>query len=643
LKGLRNKKGVLLWGFGGVGKTNLAAHAAYYASRWFKDGVIWLHVGQSDVYALCDGIARALNDDQLQRLPAHEKPDAVRRLLGGKRAFLVLDNVVSESTLREAPALCPSTIGLIATSRQNSASYGVRVELRSLEYRHARLLFCKRADLPSSKADDPNIAAICQAWKGYPLGIVLSAGRFLEHNLPLDRLVHHLRQIRLPDESLKYVSPELDQVHTLLENHFQPLTPKEIVLLNTIANNFGKSIRLAFLANIAQLSELEAETALGNLVRAALVTSSNGYYAVHDIIREALLVRMPAKENLRLKLQIAKNLEVFLESRLSFEGRWCVAPPKAWHEVEPEFDNCMGAIQWCLEHSHLKLAWNLYRLIDYPLGNLGYWDQEDQICKEVIAKAGYFDPGQTAWWKLNTLAFTHWERDETDEAEALTQEAWEIFSGLNDKIGIGEAVLMKANILVYKLKHDAKKNLARYKEMLAQTQFLFEQAIATFESQKDLRNLARAEGDFADYWYYSCDRPEIALTHCQRSIGIYSQLDEEEGLTLSQPPLCDIYISLGDLVKAEAMLEPMRLAARKLGRPDFEPQVDWSEADLREHQGDKLIRKKNKRKALAFYRKSLKAATRCKEAFVRIRMPFEARELLMQERRLKSKIKKLSH
>jgi ATP/maltotriose-dependent transcriptional regulator MalT len=110
---------------------------------------------------------------------------------------------------------------------------------------------------------------------------------------------------------------------------------------------------------------------------------------------------------------------------------------------------------------------------------------------------------------------------------------------------------------------------------------------------------------------------------------------------MAQPPLCDIYIGLGQYTKAEAMLQSMREEARRLGRPDFEPQVDWSEAELREKQGDNQLAHKNKRKALAYYRKSLIVATRCRKAFAQVKLPYETRVLQKQEQRLKRKIGKL--
>ena len=109
---------------------------------------------------------------------------------------------------------------------------------------------------------------------------------------------------------------------------------------------------------------------------------------------------------------------------------------------------------------------------------------------------------------------------------------------------------------------------------------------------------------------------------------------------MAQPPLCDIYIGLGEYDKAEAMLQPMRAAATKLGRPDFEPQVDWSEAELREKQGDALV-KKSKRKALAYYRMGAAAAARGRKAFAQVRLPHETKELQAIEQRLRRKIKKL--
>jgi len=641
LAGLKARKAVLVWGIGGVGKTNLAAHAAYRASQWFKDGVIWIQVGQGDILALCDGLARALGDESLPRLPVTEKIDAARRLLAGRHALLVLDDAREQKTLKGIPSLCPPNVGLLVTSRQNVAAFRNRVELKPLPHPQARLLFCQRADLPKSMADDPAVDAICRKWDGYPLGIVLTAGRKTTEGLPLERLAEHLRQVSLPGERPAYLSPDLNEVHTLLEDHFQPLAPAELSLLDLIAANFGKSINLTILAQAVQLSELETETVLGNLVKAALVIPTGGRYSIHDVVRDALLARLPTPELAQTRLQISKGLEQYLTQKLPFEGRWCIAPPAVWRELEPDFENCLGAIRWCLANSHIRLAWNFFRLVDYPLGSLGYWDQEAQICQEIIAQVGDIDLGQTAWWKANVLGFIHWERGESKEAHSLAQEAREAFAALNDPLGMAEVNLLKANIITYELAEAKLKHPKIDGALATQARDLFEQAITAAEVHHDHRILAHALGDFTDYWYFLLERYDVALPYCQRSIEIYTQLGDEESLILAQPPLCDIYIGMGDYAKAEAMLEPMREAARQLGRPDFEPQVDWSEAKLREKQGDAQRARKSKRKALAFYRKGLTAATRCRKAFTKVKLPYEAEVLKAQERRLKSKIRHL--
>lgn len=641
LAGLKARKAVLVWGIGGVGKTNLSAHAAYRASQWFKDGVIWIQVGRSDILALCDSLGRALGDDSLPRLPISEKIDAARRLLASRQALLVLDDVREQKTLKSIPDLCPPTIGLLATSRRNVAAFHNRIELKPLPHPQARLLFCQRADLPRGMAEDPAVDAICRKWGGYPLGIVLTAGRKTTERMPLERLAEHLRQVSLPGEKPAYISPELNEVYTLLEDHFQPLAPAELSLLNLIAANFGKSISLTILAQTARLSELETETLLGNLVKAALVTPSGGRYSIHDVVREALLARLPTPELAQTRLQISEGLEQYLTQKLPFEGRWCVAPPAMWRELEPDFENCLGAIRWCLANSHIRLAWNFFRLVDYPLGSLGYWDQEAQICQEIISQAGDIDLGQTAWWKANVLGFIHWERNETKEAHSLAQEAREAFATLDDSLGMAEVNLLKANIITYELAEAKLKKPNIDEALVAEARNLFEQAIAAFEAHYDYRNLARALGDFTDYWYFLLEHYDVALPYCQRSIEIYTQLNDEESLILAQPPLCDIYIGLGEYAKAEAMLAPMREVAGKLGRPDFEPQVDWAEADLREKQGDAQRARKSRRKALAFYRKGLTAATRCRKAFAKVKLPYEAEVLQAQERRLKRKIRQL--
>jgi tetratricopeptide (TPR) repeat protein len=488
-------------------------------------------------------------------------------------------------------------------------------------------------------ADDPNVDAICRTWGGYPLGLVLSAGRVATEKLPLDRLVQHLRRISLPGEAAGYVPPERVQVNELLEDHFQPLTPVEKRVLDGLAAGFGKALTLPLLAAAAGLDELEVETSLGGLVKAALVGVGAGRYTIHDVVREAVIRRLPAGELRRLRLNLAQSLERHLAGRLAFEGRWCVSPPSVWREVEAEFENCLGAIRWSLEAGERRLAWNLFRLVDYPLGSLGYWDEEVAVCQQVIAACGDLDPGQTAWWKALVLGFTHWQRNETQPAEALAEEAGHAFAALDDEPGLADVQLFRANILTYRLMEMPPRSRQR-PAGIAEARELFEQAIAVFERRQLTRNLAHALGDYADYWDMLAGRPERALEYCRRSVELYTRFGDEEGLTLAQPSLCDIYINLGRLAEAEAMLPAMRVAVERLGRPEIIPQVDWSEAALRLAQGE--APGTPKRRALKFFRQGLAAATRSRLAYARLNLPYEVRVLQGLERRLRNRLRKLT-
>ncbi|MBZ0275731.1 MAG: DUF4062 domain-containing protein [Anaerolineae bacterium] len=123
---------LLLQGFGGIGKTALAA---WIARGYLQNGdspVLWLEAKNAEVRALLEGLARAVDESQV-RAVAGQSPDgqrqAVRSLLRAAGVKLVvLDNAWNAGALKAALDAIPTGIPVLVTSRHRLPA-AVRLEV----------------------------------------------------------------------------------------------------------------------------------------------------------------------------------------------------------------------------------------------------------------------------------------------------------------------------------------------------------------------------------------------------------------------------------------------------------------------------------------------------------------------------------
>jgi tetratricopeptide (TPR) repeat protein len=114
---------VLLQGFGGMGKSALAATIA---ANWLDDDngdVIWLRAGSEDAETLAEALARPFDEYQaIANTSGDEKFRALRKLLAKSSAtLLVLDNVWDGTALNQIVKATPRKLPVLVSSRQRYA------------------------------------------------------------------------------------------------------------------------------------------------------------------------------------------------------------------------------------------------------------------------------------------------------------------------------------------------------------------------------------------------------------------------------------------------------------------------------------------------------------------------------------------
>ncbi|MBI5668052.1 MAG: tetratricopeptide repeat protein [Chloroflexi bacterium] len=115
---LDDQEHILLRGFGGMGKTALAATIAAQHTATGRGPVLWLRVGAAEPDAVFEAVGRALGMQQaIATTSGDERLQVIRHLLAETKALLVLDDVWNGAALARVVKAVPRAMPLLVTSR----------------------------------------------------------------------------------------------------------------------------------------------------------------------------------------------------------------------------------------------------------------------------------------------------------------------------------------------------------------------------------------------------------------------------------------------------------------------------------------------------------------------------------------------
>ena len=194
---------VLLQGFGGMGKSALAATAA---AAWLDDdkgSVLWLHTGDENTDTVLEALVRPF-DAQLQvaTLSGSAKLKAVRDVLTGSEAtLLVLDDVWDGAALSQVLKGVPRKMPVIVTSRQRYALDHI-IEVGKLGENEALALLAHYAHQDYARDDSARELVHQLGYHAFALeiaGKTLQVDRINPHEL-LDRIKTAPHELAMPED-----------------------------------------------------------------------------------------------------------------------------------------------------------------------------------------------------------------------------------------------------------------------------------------------------------------------------------------------------------------------------------------------------------------------------------------------------------
>ncbi|MFN8465409.1 MAG: BTAD domain-containing putative transcriptional regulator [Caldilineaceae bacterium] len=183
-------------GMGGAGKTALATELAHQLRREFPDGVLWANAGEDEPLDILQSWALAYEKDLSKIGSAEARAAAMRNILAGRRALIVLDSVVAG---RAIDLLLPgaANCSVLITTR-DLAEVAARttqiVELPELSIDNSLQLLAHFLGEPAVENEREAAVALCTLLGGLPLAVEIAAQRvFASPRRSLARMVRSLQ------------------------------------------------------------------------------------------------------------------------------------------------------------------------------------------------------------------------------------------------------------------------------------------------------------------------------------------------------------------------------------------------------------------------------------------------------------------
>ncbi len=278
---------VLLHGFGGMGKSAIAAVAASGYMAASTRGVLWVKAGSADADSVFEALARALDTQQaISGVTGDARVQAFRRIFAEVNALVVLDDVWNGSALVRLVKALPRQCPLLVTSRfrfplDEIIEIG---ELKPDEAINLLGLHVRRRDFTG----DPDARALCELLGNHAFALEIASKTLKVYDMTPGQLLRHIEHaphdLAMPanfgeigrtgiksllDASVSALDRNLYDVFLNLGGMFEPSASP-----NLMARVMGREPA----ETGAALSELEVR-GLVNLRRHAALD----YYRLHDL------------------------------------------------------------------------------------------------------------------------------------------------------------------------------------------------------------------------------------------------------------------------------------------------------------------------------------------------------------------------
>ena len=455
-------------GTAGVGKTALAVYWAHQVADRFPDGQLYVNLRgydpgppmpASDALA---GFLRALGMAGPD-IPgdADERAAAYRSLLAGQRMLVVLDNAREAGQVRPLLPGSPGCVTLV-TSRDALAGLvagdgAVRLDVDLLPLSEAVSLL---RGLIGTRVDEDLTAALALARQccGLPLALRVAAELAAARpDVPLAGLAAELADLQQRLDALETGGDERTAVRAVLSWSYQYLGPPAARMFRLLGLHPGPDTTVPAAASLAGVPPLQAQRALGELIRAHLINEHlPGRYACHDLLRAFAAEQAHAiDDQAACRAAIGRVLDHYLHTAHAADlllnpARDQISLPAPADEVRPQRLRDHGqALEWFrAEHKVLlaaltvaadtgfdtqtwQLAWTTVDFFEF----LGHWHDWIATQHAAIAATQRLADQAAEARCSRALGYAYARAGSDSDAHAHLTRALSLFRQVDDPVG----------------------------------------------------------------------------------------------------------------------------------------------------------------------------------------------------------------
>jgi tetratricopeptide (TPR) repeat protein len=541
---------VLLQGFGGMGKTALAAIVAAQRIENGKGPVLWLKAGNSDADALFEALARPF--DAIQKVASatgNAKIAVMRELLAQTGAkLLVLDDAWNGEALYQVTKTIPHNFPVLVTSRQ-LLNVGAFLEINELEPGDAILFLNHYAQKDCT--EDKQSIELCKKLGYLPFAIEIAGSILKMRKWSPTKLIEVIsnapHEMKVP---ASYSDRERTSVKDLLDASLTVLDEKSQAAFSAFGAFFAPSLTPELMALFMDRAQLIVESALTNLHDYGLAKwiadteNSQGYYRIHELVWTYAATQATDEKRKRAMKACLKYIRRYNKpSRATFAA------------LHPEIINLLEAAKWAMTIGHYdaveKFAWGLYAdgsgILDYQ-GLFNVAIVLLQLAIEVarnrgdqLAQRAHLSNQGTAYFRLGqfeqaiscyeqALALLHEEKDKEERSKLL------------GNLGI----------------------IYRHQEDYVKTYEYFRASLETAYETNDKITIAAALGNLGNL-YTNLDQNDLAIECYQQSLSIHHSIGDIRNEAADLTNLGNIYRNQGNLTQAIDFYKQAQRISRDAG------------------------------------------------------------------------------
>ncbi len=553
--------GALIDGPGGIGKTALAIKAAHDADEALFERKIFITAKVRELkpdgekkltdftratyLAMLEELGKELGEAQLEKLPLDERPNAIRLALAGQKALIVFDNLETlpeeeRTRLFQFLSRLPEGNKAIVTSRRRSDVDARIVRLDRLNRDEAMQLIDELAlRYPRlARASDKERDELYAITGGNPLFIRWIAGQ----------LGRERSQCRTIAEACAFIDKAPkgnDPLEYIFGDLLETFTENETKVLAALTH-FTQPAKLSWLAQMTELPERAAETALDDLTERAILTADEEARAFYlpPLARKFIATRRPEAVN-ETGDALANRAYALV---MQYGGYYNY---EDFPKLDAEWELVSAALPRLLIGDNDRLQ-TVRRELMFFLNFTGKWDERIWLCEKAETRALAADDKENAGWGAYFAGSTYYLRNQADEVLACSERAaehWQESTPTNKAI----AIHLRGN--GYKLKEDYPAAIIALNEVVEIHRSVSPESDEVSIALDDLASAERANKDYA-----------AAERHLRESLRISRKNKNDEHIATRLGNMAALALDREQWAEAEALAREALPLAEKVGK-----------------------------------------------------------------------------